>query len=398
MIRHDELLELPSCEVTENPLSDILAREAAAANSEDDFSCSESKPCANKACCSKATGYCNYGPEACGPDIGHNPSPNDVCWSNCDAVAECGRYALPAGKECPLNVCCSSFGFCGMSKDFCAKGSGEDDDSKTEDDKENENIGCQSNCEQPGSGASDGDIQSRVIGYYQAWAHDRECQSMDFNDIPVGALTHLFFSFGYITPDDFNVAPMDKLKASLFSDLTAVKSKNPDLKAVIALSGWTFNDNDTVTQPVFSDMVSSSTNRKLFISNLIAFMRQYAFDGVDFDWEYPGAPDRGGKPDDGKNFVLLLKELKDAIALQPIEYTVSFTVPTSYWYLQLFDLKAVDHVDWINVMSYGQCIRDVDYQSAIMLTPLRVDRSSRYLGLRQPDWKSCTRTHKYHRN
>jgi chitinase len=134
-----------------------------------------------------------------------------------------------------------------MSEEFCAKGkdkgkeppkSDEADDKSSEtDDDENEESGCQSNCDQPTSGASNGDIQSRVIGYYQAFAHDRKCQNMDFNNIPVGALTHLFFSFGYITPNDFKIAPMDKLKASLFSDLTAVKTKNPDLKAVIALGG-----------------------------------------------------------------------------------------------------------------------------------------------------------------
>jgi len=78
---------------------------------------------------------------------------------------------------------------------------------------------------------------------------------------------------------------MDDLKASLFSDLTDVKSQNPDLKAIVALGGWTFNDNGTATQPVFSDMVSSSANRATFINNLFSFMREYAFDGVDFDWE-----------------------------------------------------------------------------------------------------------------
>jgi chitinase len=253
-----------------------------------------------------------------------------------------------------------------MSEEFCAKGkdtgkeaqkSNEADDKSSESDgDDDEDSGCQSNCDQPTSGASDGDIQSRVIGYYQAFAHDRKCQNMDFDNIPVGALTHLFFSFGYITPNDFKVAPMDKLKASLFSDLTAVKTKNPDLKAVIALGGWTFNDNNTATQRVFSDLVSTADNRQEFISNLLSFMRQYAFDGVDFDWEYPGAIDRGGRPEDGKNFILLLKELQDAIKLQPIDYTISFTVPTSYWYLRLFDLKAVDHVDWINVMSYGESL------------------------------------------
>jgi chitinase len=95
----------------------------------------------------------------------------------------------------------------------------------------------------------------------------------------------LHFSFGYVTPGDFKVAPMDDLKASLFSDLTDIKTQNPDLKAIVALGGWTFNDNGTATQPVFSDMVSSSTNRATFITNLLSFMREYAFDGVDFDWE-----------------------------------------------------------------------------------------------------------------
>lgn len=97
-------------------------------------------------------------------------------------------------------------------------------------------------------------------------------------------MTHLYFSFGYITPGDFNVAPMDNAPSSLFSDLTDLKKKNSGLKAVVALGGWTFNDNGTATQPVFSNMVSTAGNRAKFITNLLSFLREYAFDGVDFDW------------------------------------------------------------------------------------------------------------------
>ncbi|WPH03961.1 glycoside hydrolase, protein [Acrodontium crateriforme] len=214
------------------------------------------------------------------------------------------------------------------------------------------NGGCQSDCDQPDSGSSGGDVQSRVIGYYETWLHDRACQGMDFKDIPAGALTHLHFAFAYVTPGDFNIAPMDGNKQSLFEDFTAVTSQNPGLKAIVALGGWSFNDNGTATQPVFSDMVSSSPNRQKFITNVLAFMREYGFDGLDIDWEYPGAPDRGGQPDDGKNFVTFLKELKDAIAGQPVQYSVSFTAPTSYWYLRWFDLDAVNYVDYVNVMAY----------------------------------------------
>ena len=305
-------------------------------DTDDDYSCSESKPCKNGACCSKKTGFCNYGPDACGTN---GKSPNDVCWSNCGAHAECGRFTADVSKKCPLNVCCSEFGFCGMTNDFCKK-------------EDQEDKGCQSNCDQPDSGASDGDVQSRVIGYYESWAHDEKCREMDFDKIPVEGLTHLYFSFGNITPNDFKIGPMDDKPASLFSDLTDLKKKNSKLQTIIALGGWAFNDNGTTTQPVFSDMVSSAEKRATFISNLLSFLREYAFDGVDFDWEYPGAPDRGGHEEDGSNFTKLLKELQDAIHKSGSKYEVSFTTPTSYWYLKGFDLKAVDHVDFINVMSY----------------------------------------------
>ena len=60
-----------------------------------------------------------------------------------------------------------------MTADFCTKGPTPD-------------IGCQNNCDQPGSGASGGNVQSRVIGYYESWAHDRACTGMVRSHIPYG--------------------------------------------------------------------------------------------------------------------------------------------------------------------------------------------------------------------
>lgn len=48
-----------------------------------------------------------------------------------------------------------------------------------------------------------------------------------------------------------------------------------------------------------------------------------------------------------------MKELKSAIKETGREYIVTFTAPTSYWYLRHFDLKGMeDSVDWINLMAY----------------------------------------------
>jgi chitinase len=114
---------------------------------------------------------------------------------------------------------------------------------------------CQSNCQQPGpTGDRGSSVQNRVIGYYEAWAHSRKCSGMDFENIPVDGLTHLYFSFGYISPGNFEVVPMNggkdgNLESKLFSEFSAVKKKNSNLKTVVALGGWTFNDNGTSTQP-----------------------------------------------------------------------------------------------------------------------------------------------------
>ncbi|KAK7732719.1 hypothetical protein SLS63_004974 [Diaporthe eres] len=341
--------QLPQCHVQDVPsgtgdsntealsatsMSSLLGRA-----SEDDFTCAPDRPCANKACCPRKTLQCNYGEDACGTS---GVSPNEVCWSNCDAKSECGKNAQEPGQECPLNVCCGKWGFCGMTKDFC-------------DPKDHGATGgCQSNCEQPGP-KHKADAQDRIIGYYEAWRFQTDCQGMGLDDIPVNSLTHLYFSFASITPGDYSITGMkgddQNLPEWLFTNFTALKQKNPALKTVIAIGGWTFNDPGP-TQTVFSTMVSSAETRKAFIDNLMSFLREYSLDGVDFDWEYPGADDRGGVETDGANFVKFLKELDDANNKQPIKYVVSFTAPTSYWYLQKFDLKAVNYVDFVNVMSY----------------------------------------------
>ena len=112
---------------------------------------------------------------------------------------------------------------------------------------------------------------------------------MGLRDIPIKGITHLHLAFASLTAT-FDVIPMDGLSTQLFVDITALKSQNPGLKVIASIGGWTFSDNGTSTQPIFPDMVSSADKRSTAITKVLSFLRQYAFDGVDYDWEYPLGP------------------------------------------------------------------------------------------------------------
>ena len=99
-------------------------------------------------------------------------------------------------------------------------------------------------------------------------------------------------------------------------------------------------------------MVSTKENRAAFIASVKTYMDTYGFQGVDLDWEYPGAPERGGnKLADTRNFSLLLKEMRAAYGTA---YGISLTLAPDYWYLRWFDAKAMEpHVDFFGFMAYG---------------------------------------------
>jgi chitinase len=78
---------------------------------------------------------------------------------------------------------------------------------------------------------------------------------------------------------------MPGVDSDTLTQIMEMKSHNPNVKMMISLGGWSFNDNGTDTQPVYSDMVSTSAKRAQFIDNLFSFLMQYGLDGVDFDWE-----------------------------------------------------------------------------------------------------------------
>lgn len=218
------------------------------------------------------------------------------CSSNCDAIAECGVNAFPSGKKCPLNTCCSQFGFvrrediisldrqrddwltrlqCGTTEDFCG-------------------TSCQSNCilnPSPPAGGSEQPILNRVIGYYESWNARSSCHKAVPGDLPLDALTHVNFAFAYIDPDIYQVTTMDTVTpADLFQSVTDLKSTKADLQVYVGIGGWsvsprfgyqfreiliycrTFSDNGTATQPLYGEIAADPAKSQSFANNVIRFM------------------------------------------------------------------------------------------------------------------------------
>lgn len=130
-----------------------------------------------------------------------------------------------------------------------------------------------------------------------------------------------------------------------------MKLRYPALRINIAVGGWAFNDPPTST--LFSDMAGNIDNRRTFVDSVVDFLRTYGLDGIDIDWEYPGATDRGGQPDDTDRYVELVAELREAFDKEGVGWEISCAIPSSYWYLRGFNLESMQkYIDYFNLMSY----------------------------------------------
>lgn len=73
-----------------------------------------------------------------------------------------------------------------------------------------------------------------------------------------------------------------------------MKNSNKELQVLIAIGGWNVGKKD------MSALAADSNRRKAFAQNAITFLRNYNFDGIDMDWQFP-------ENEDKENFVLFMK-------------------------------------------------------------------------------------------
>ncbi len=133
-----------------------------------------------------------------------------------------------------------------------------------------------------------------------------------------------------------------------YAMLMALKQRNPDLKIIPSIGGWTLSD-------PFYDFVDKA-NRDTFIASVKRFLKTWKFyDGVDIDWEFPGgggaAADKGDPVNDGPAYIALMRELR--VMLDELEAETGRTY-------ELTSAIGVGH-DKIEDVNYGEAIQYMDY-------------------------------------
>ncbi|XP_033215211.1 probable chitinase 2 isoform X2 [Belonocnema kinseyi] len=190
--------------------------------------------------------------------------------------------------------------------------------------------------------------EEKIIGcYLETWAVYRKAEEkFDIKNIDVSLCSHLFYSFVGLGADA-SVRLLDPgldIKNSGFKKFNDLRIKNPKLKTMVSMGGWnegSVNYTKVVNNPILLEKM---------VVNVVEFVKKYGFSGFDLDWEYPNQ--RNGTDSDKKNFVLLLKKLREKFDKEDLILSVAVgaskeTAEKSY------DIKGISkYVHFINLMTY----------------------------------------------
>ena len=248
------------------------------------------------------------------------------------------------------------------------------------------------------------DHPRRIIGYFTSWRHGKNGQPAYLvNNIPWNRVTHINYAFAHVdaqnriavgTPTAANNpatnmtwpgvagAEMDPAYTYTghFNLLNKFKKTNAGVKTLISVGGWAetggyFDDGGTrVDAGGFYRMTTTASNTvntagiNTFADSVVAFLRQYGFDGVDIDYEYPTSNNQAGNPLDfgqadakraglNASYHVLMRTLREkldaAAAADGKYYMVTVAAPSSGWLLRGMEAyQSLQYLDYVNMMTY----------------------------------------------
>ena len=72
-------------------------------------------------------------------------------------------------------------------------------------------------------------------------------------------------------------------------------------------------------------MAADPDKRKIFLDSIIPFVKKYGFEGVDLDWEYPGARDTIDQGGDKDNYSVLCEMMATLLHEHGLLFTAALS-------------------------------------------------------------------------
>ena len=138
-----------------------------------------------------------------------------------------------------------------------------------------------------------GDVSShgkQVVCYWASWAKYRtEEGSFDVTDIDPSLCTNLIFTFVGLDHKTSLIKHLDPWLElgenggfGFLEKVVSLKKSNPNLKVSAGLGG--FSEGSVK----YSLMANDEIKRNIFVESAVQFLRKFQFDGLDFNWVFPG--------------------------------------------------------------------------------------------------------------
>ncbi|XP_020785250.2 acidic mammalian chitinase-like [Boleophthalmus pectinirostris] len=184
----------------------------------------------------------------------------------------------------------------------------------------------------------------RLVCYYDGEAASRDSTGrFTPANIDPELCTHLIYAFAVIDNQN-KLVPINN-NISLYKDLNNLKTKNSQLKTMLAVGGPNFDNQK------FSTMVAAANTRSSFITSAIALIKDNGFDGLNLDWQYPG----DGQPQDKTRFTSLCQELRTAFQAEnpPLLLSASVSAVKAMIDKSYEVAKIASEVDFLNVLTFG---------------------------------------------
>nr|XP_025659847.1 class V chitinase CHIT5 [Arachis hypogaea] len=128
--------------------------------------------------------------------------------------------------------------------------------------------------------------------------------SLSPSSIDTRYFTHIYYAFVEPEPNTFNLIITSSDQNYIPQFINGLSNRNPPVKTILSIGGGASN------ATLFSLMASTVKSRAAFINSTIQVARQYGFDGLDLDWEFPE------NEQDMANLALLFKEWHQAVVLE----------------------------------------------------------------------------------